>query len=131
MADVSIKRIDEMESIWDGSFVRARASLSASSFGMNIWNSPPNWESWEQSHAEEPVTDQEEEVYTVLSGHATLHVAGEPHDLVPGVFARVGASEKRKLSTGAEGAQILCVGGIPGQVYEPVPLVELGGPTAL
>ena len=40
MADVTIKRIEEMESIWGGSFVRARASLAASSFGMNIWNSP-------------------------------------------------------------------------------------------
>ena len=45
MADVTVKSIEEMESIWGGSFVRARASLGASSFGMNIWNIPPNWES--------------------------------------------------------------------------------------
>src|SRR5579871_2819263 len=57
MADVTVKRIEDMESIWGGSFVRARASLAASSFGMNIWNSPPNWESWEHNHADPPVSD--------------------------------------------------------------------------
>jgi hypothetical protein len=49
---------------------------------------------------------------------------------VPGVFARVGAAEKRKLSTGEEGAQILCIGGMPGRVYEPLPIVQLGEPRA-
>lgn len=131
MADVTIKTIDEMESIWDGGFVRARASLGARSFGMNIWNSPPNWESWEHSHAEPPVSDEEEEVYTVLSGSATLHAGSEQHRLAPGVFARVGAAEKRKLSTGSDGAQILCIGGIPGRPYTPLPIVELGGPTSI
>src|SRR5262249_34488985 len=47
VADVTIKRVDEMEAIWSGSFVRARASLGACSFGMNIWNVPAGWESWE------------------------------------------------------------------------------------
>lgn len=130
MADVTVKRLDEMESIWGGSFVRARASLEASSFGMNIWNVPAGWESWEHSHAEPPVTDNEEEVYTVLSGKATLHVGGQQHELAPGVFARVGPNEKRRLST-AEPAQILCIGAIPGQAYAPLPIVELGGPDSL
>ena len=131
MADVTVKRVDEMESIWGGSFVRPRASLAASSFGMNIWNGPPNWESWEHNHADPPVSDDEEEVYTALSGSATLHVNGVQHALVPGVFARVGAAEKRKLSTGAQGAQILCIGGMPGRAYEPLPIVELGGPESI
>ena len=131
MADVTIKRVEEMESIWGGSFVRARASLGASSLGMNIWSSPPNWESWEHNHADPPVSDDEEEVYTALSGSATLHVNGVQHALEPGVFARVGASQKRKLSTGAQGAQILCIGGIPGRAYEPLPIVQLGGPESI
>ena len=41
MPDVTVKRVEEMEAIWGGSFVRARASLGATSFGMNIWNFPP------------------------------------------------------------------------------------------
>jgi mannose-6-phosphate isomerase-like protein (cupin superfamily) len=127
MAGVTIKRIEQMESIWGGSFARARASLAAGSFAMNIWNSPPTWESWEHNHADPPVSDDEQEVYTALSGSATLPVGGEQHLLVPGVFARVGAAERRKLTTAGEGAQILCIGGMPGRVYEPLPIVELGG----
>jgi hypothetical protein len=47
------------------------------------------------------------------------------------VFARVGAAEQRKLSTGAAGAQILCIGGMPGRAYEPLPIVQLGGPESI
>jgi hypothetical protein len=42
-SDLTVKRIDEMEWIWGGSFVRARAWLGASSFGMNVLNLPPNY----------------------------------------------------------------------------------------
>ncbi len=131
MADVTIKRVEEMESIWGGSFVRVRASLGARSFGMNIWNFPPNWDQyWEHNHVDEPAADGEEEVYTVLGGKATLHVAGEQHALEPGVFARVGATEKRKITTAGEAAQLLCIGATPGRVYEPLAIVELDGPTS-
>ena len=131
MPDVTVKRVEEMESIWGGSFIRARASLGASSFGMNIWNLPPNWHQyWEHNHVEPPAGDNEEEIYTALSGRATLQVAGEEHVLEPGVFARVGAAEKRKIVTGQEGAQLLCIGAMPGQAYESLPIVELGGPTS-
>ena len=58
-------------------------------------------------------------------------VGGEEHRLVPGVFARVGAAEKRKLSTAAEGAQVLCMRGMPGRAYEPLPIVQIGGPESI
>jgi hypothetical protein len=41
---------------------------------------------------------------------------------------RAAATERRKITTDAEGVQLLCIGGTPGKVYEPLPLVELGGP---
>jgi len=47
-----------------------------------------------------------------------------------GVFARVGATEERRITTAAEGVQLLCVGATPGQVYTPLAIVELGGPTS-
>ena len=46
------------------------------------------------------------------------------------MFARVGAAETRRITTGAEGAQLLCIGAIPGRAYESLPIVEVGGPTA-
>jgi len=45
-------------------------------------------------------------------------VGGEEHELGPGSFARVGPSEKRKLVTGAEGARVIAIGGVPGKAYE-------------
>lgn len=132
MADVTVRRVDEMESIFGGSFVRARASLEARSFGMNIINMPPNWENYpEHDHAGAPVDDGQEEIYTALSGSATLHVGGERHTLEPGVFARVGASERRRITPGDEGVQLLCIGGTPGVAFEPLPITELGGPTSM
>jgi uncharacterized cupin superfamily protein len=131
-ADVTVKKVDEMESIWGGSFVRARASLGASSFGMNVLNLPPHYAQYvAHNHLDPPVSDELEEIYTALSGTATLHVAGEEHVLEPGVFARVGAAETRNVTTGPEGAQLLCIGGTPGKAYQPLPIVELGGPDSL
>ena len=37
----------------------------------------------------------------------------------PGVWARVGPDEKRKLVTGDEPVRVLAIGGTPGQAYEP------------
>lgn len=74
MPDVTVKRIHDMESIWGGSFVRARASLGASSIGMKIRNFPPGYDGyWEHDHVDLPVADGEEEVYSARQGQATLH----------------------------------------------------------
>ena len=55
----------------------------------------------------------------MLEGSATLHVGGEEYELEPGVWARVGPDEKRKIVTGDEPVRVLAVGATPGQVYEP------------
>jgi uncharacterized cupin superfamily protein len=115
MADVTVKRTEDFEAIFGGGFRRVRAGLGITSFGIAVMDLPPNFKVYpehDQSH------DAQEEVYTVLSGRATLVVGGEEHELEPGVWARVGPDEKRKLVTGDEGARVLAVGGTPGQVYE-------------
>jgi uncharacterized cupin superfamily protein len=116
MADVTVKRVEDFEAIFGGGFRRVRAGLGVSSFGLAVMDLPPNFDHFpehDQSH------DGQEEVYTVLSGRATLKVGDEEHELEPGVFARIGASEKRKLVTGDEPARVLAMGAIPGKVYEP------------
>ena len=116
MPDVTVKRVEDFEAIFGGGFRRVRAGLGVSSFGLAVIELPPNFTHYpehDQTH------DDQEEVYTVLSGRAILHVGGEEHELEPGVFARVGATEKRKLVTGDEPARIIAMGGSPGKVYEP------------
>jgi uncharacterized cupin superfamily protein len=116
MADVTVKRVEDFEAIFGGGFRRVRAGLGVTSFGIAVMDLPPNFEHYpehDQTH------DDQEEVYTPLSGRVVLRVGSEEHELEPGMFARVGAAEKRKLITGEQPARVLAMGAIPGRAYEP------------
>ena len=69
MPDVTVKRVEDFEAIFGGGFRRARAGLGVSSFGLAVIDLPPNFSHYpehDQTH------DDQEEVYTVLSGRVTL-----------------------------------------------------------
>ena len=128
MADVTVKRTDDFEPTFRGGMLKARAGLEVTTFGMQLLRFPPNADRYpEHDHAE----SGQEEVYIVLEGAATLKAGGEEHPLEPGVFARVGPTERRRISTGEEGAVLLALGGIPGQVFEPAKFTEEGEPDPL
>ncbi len=128
MADVTVKRTEEFEPTFRGGMLKARAGLGVSSFGMQILRFPPQADRYpEHDHAE----SGQEEVYIVLDGAATLAAGGEEHRLEPGVFARVGPTEKRRLTTGEEGATILALGGVPGRPFEATKYTEEGEPDPL
>lgn len=116
MADVTVKRLDEFDTAYGGVMKRVRAGLGVRSFGMQVFDLPPQLTDAypEHDHSE----DGQEEVYTVLKGSATLHAGGEQHELEPGVFARVGPGEKRRFTTGDDGARMLALGGTPGIAFE-------------
>jgi len=125
MSDVTVKRVEDFDSPNNGGFCRARAGLGVSAFGMQVENFPPNFEHFpEHDHSD----DGQEEVYTVLSGTATLEAGGETHTLVPGVFARVGPGVRRKITTGDEPIRLLAIGGTPGQAYVAPAFTEEGAP---
>jgi mannose-6-phosphate isomerase-like protein (cupin superfamily) len=117
MADVTVRRTEEFEAIFGGGFLRVRAGLGVSSFGIAVMNLPADFSDYpdhDQAH------DHQEEVYTLLAGTATLRVGGEggeEYTLEPGTWARVGPGERRKIITGVEPAQVLAIGGSPGRVY--------------
>jgi mannose-6-phosphate isomerase-like protein (cupin superfamily) len=124
MADVTVKRVEDFEAIFGGGFRRARAGLGVSSFGLAVMDLPPNFGDYpnhDQTH------DNQEEVYTAMSGRATLQVGDDEHDLEPGVWIRVGPAEKRKIVTGDEPVRVLAVGGSPGEAYVPPDFSEEGG----
>jgi mannose-6-phosphate isomerase-like protein (cupin superfamily) len=116
MADVTVKRVEDFEAIFGGGFRRVRAGLGVSSFGLAVIDLPPGFSHYP---AHDQTHDGQEEVYTLLSGRATLQVGGEEFQMEPGVFARVAPAERRKFVTGSEPARILAMGAIPGEVYEP------------
>ena len=70
----------------------------------------------------------QEEIYIALDGSATLLVDGGEHVLKPGVLARVGPGEKRRIVPGPDGFRMVAVGGRPGEAYTPPAWTELGGP---
>jgi quercetin dioxygenase-like cupin family protein len=128
MADCTVRRSDEVEAIFGGGFRRLRAGLGVSAFGLAVMELPPGFDRYPE-HTHEH--DGQEEVYGVLEGRAVLQVGDERHELVPGVWARVGPAELRKLSTGEEGARVLAIGGVPGAAYEPPDFTEEGAPDPL
>lgn len=125
MAGHSVKKIDEMEAIYQGAFKRARAELGVESFGMQIIDMPPNFDGYpEHDHSE----DGQEEVYVTLRGGGEIEIEGERSPLDPDHLARVGAGVKRKVWPGAEGIRMLIVGGIPGGPYKAPDISKLGQP---
>ena len=123
MADVTVKRLDDFEAVFGGGLRRVRAGLGLTSFGVQVIELPPDFTHYPQH---DHTHDEQEEMYVVLEGRATLQVGGEEHVLEPDVFARIGPGEKRKFVTSDEGVRILAIGGMPGRVYEPPEFTEEG-----
>ena len=123
MADYTAKHINDMEAAFGGGFVKARAELGVTSFGMQVIRMPPNYADYpEHDHA----GDGQEEVYLGLEGSGWIDIEGERVELDRDVFARVAPGTKRKVHAGPEGLKMLVLGGRPGQAYEIAAVTELG-----
>jgi mannose-6-phosphate isomerase-like protein (cupin superfamily) len=127
-ADVTVAEIDEMDPIHGGFVRRARATLGVSSWGMQVLTLPPDWDGYpEHNHDATAFDPNQEEVYLPLSGSATLVAGDERFELVPGVVARVGPRQLRRILPGPEGIRFVALGGRPG-TFEAPSWTELGAP---
>ncbi len=128
MPDVTVKAIDEMETLFDGIARRARAELGVTAWGMQVMTLPPEWDGY-PDHAHGAGTEEagQEEVYIPLAGSATLVAGGEAFELRPGVMARVAPAQRRRILPGPEGIRFVALGGVVGS-HAPSPWTELGGP---
>ncbi|HEY0517689.1 MAG TPA: cupin domain-containing protein [Solirubrobacteraceae bacterium] len=123
MSDYTTKRINEMEAGFGGGFVKVRAELGATAFGMQVIQLPPGYSDYpEHDHAE----SGQEEVFVTLSGSGEMDIEGDRVEMEPETFIRVAPDVKRKVYPGPQGLRMLIVGGTPGQPYEIVPMTELG-----
>jgi uncharacterized cupin superfamily protein len=128
MPGFAIKKIDDMEAVYAGSFKRARAELGIESFGCSVLDLPPNLEQYpEHDHA----VDGQEEIYIALSGSGEIEIEGERHPIDPETMVMVGPGVKRKVWTGDEPMRLLAIGGIPGKPYEAPENSKLGAPDPL
>lgn len=125
MADYAVKKIDEMEAVYLGSFKRVRAELGVESFGIQIIDLPPGFENYpEHDHA----GDGQEEVFMALRGSGEIEIAGERFPLDADHVARVAPGTMRKVWPGPDGIRLLVLGGVPGGVYEAPDVSKLGEP---
>ena len=70
MSDYTAKRISDMEAGFGGGFVKARAELGVTAFGMQVIQLPPDYADYpEHDHAE----SAQEEVFVALSGSGWGH----------------------------------------------------------
>ena len=95
--------------------VRRRLGIQA--FGMNAYTAETAGEDLVEEHTEE--TYRHEEVYFVVSGHATFTVAGEEIDAPAGTFVFIGDPSVRRYAVAREaGSTVLAVGGRPGEPFK-------------
>ena len=128
MADYTVKRIDEMDTAFAGTFKRARAELGVQSFGMQVIDLPPNLDQYpEHDHAEAG----QEEVFWVVRGSGEIEIDGERQALDPEVMVRVGPAARRKIYSGPEGLRLIALGGVPGKAYEAPDVTQVGAPDPL
>jgi mannose-6-phosphate isomerase-like protein (cupin superfamily) len=124
MSDYTAKRISDMEAGFGGGFVKARAELGVTAFGMQVIQLPPDYSDYpDHDHAE----SGQEEVFMTLSGSGHMEVAGDRIDLDTETMVRVAPHVKRKVYAGANGLRMLAIGGTPGEAYSIVPMTELEG----
>jgi hypothetical protein len=128
MADVTALSFEEMEAIYDGLAVRARASLGVTAWGMQVMTLPPEWDGYPNHQHGAAVADaNQEEVYIPLAGSGVLDADGEVFELRPGMMARVGPEQLRRIVPGPEGIRFVALGGVPGS-FRASAWTELGGP---
>jgi uncharacterized cupin superfamily protein len=90
----------------DDRFVRLRAALGVTSFGLNQIVLRPGERGRIHRH------EHQEEVYLVLDGTLTLLVEGEEQTLERGALARVGPDVRRQLVNRGPGPlSLLAIGG--------------------
>jgi hypothetical protein len=125
VSDYTVKKIDEMEGVYLGSFKRARAELGVESFGLQVIDMPPNFDKYpEHDHS----GDGQEEVFMAIRGGGEIEIEGERFPLDPDHMVRVAAGTKRKVWPGPDGIRMVIIGGIPGALYEAPAISKLGEP---
>jgi quercetin dioxygenase-like cupin family protein len=98
-----------------GTFRMVRHELGGTAFGLNQIDFPPGKVGGEHDEAQ----SGQEEIYYCLSGSGTLAIDGEEVEMRPGRYILVSPDAKRRPTAGDDGLSFICVGGVPGGVYEP------------
>lgn len=122
MTNYTAKHIKDMQAAFGGGFVKARAELGVTSFGMQVINMPPDYGDYPEHDHEK---DGQEEVYVTLAGGGWIDIEGDRVELSKDLLVRVAGGVTRKVHSGSEGLRMLVIGGCPGKAYEIPEMTEL------
>jgi mannose-6-phosphate isomerase-like protein (cupin superfamily) len=111
----SAKSIDELPTLWDGFARLVRPGLEITAFGANIMILPPDYSTTSHDESE----SGQQELYVALQGSGSVDIDSERLPLDADHFVKVDPGTDRVLSSGSDGLRVLCIGGVPGGVYEP------------
>lgn len=97
-----------------------RRTLGIRAFGINAWTAT---EDGQQVIGEHDEADGEghEEVYVVVSGHATFTLDGETFDAPAGTVVHVPDPTVKRGAVATNGTTVLAIGAKPGEVFTPSP----------
>jgi quercetin dioxygenase-like cupin family protein len=113
MADgYTIKNVDEfeeMEGSGNATWRLARKSLGAEAFGFNVVDIEPGGQIPEHDHT----GDNQEEVFIILDGQATMVADGEEHDAPAGTFCRYAPQVSRTIRNDSDGTVRALLIGVP------------------
>jgi uncharacterized cupin superfamily protein len=110
-----IVHLDDVERT--GSWRLVRRALGLRSFGVNVVEVAPG----DTLPEHDEVDRDQEEIFYVISGSATLLVDGAEHPLAAGTFARLDPEHRRTVTNaGSEPALVLIASAPRSSGYEPM-----------
>jgi mannose-6-phosphate isomerase-like protein (cupin superfamily) len=127
MAEVTVKKLGDMDSIAQGAFKRAGDELEVGAFGMNVIDFPPDSGEGAYPHHDHNHDDQEE-VYIAWRGSGIITVDDDEIPLDEQTVVRVGVTAKRKVRSGSDGLRLLVIGGVAGAAYTRPDVFKKGAP---
>jgi uncharacterized cupin superfamily protein len=108
------RAIDELPTLWDGFATLVGTGLDITAFGVNIMELPPDY----ATAAHDETETAQQELYVALRGAGAVVIDGASQPLDGDHLVAVDAGTSRVLSSGPEGLRVLCIGGVPGGIYE-------------
>ena len=109
------RSVDELPTLWEGFARLVRAGLGITAFGANMMDLPPDYSTASHDEAD----SGQQELYVALRGSGSVDVEDARLPLDADHLVRVDAGTARVLTSGPAGLRVLCIGGIPGEPYEP------------
>lgn len=121
MAEFTVAQLEEIDEVNDGRspFRPVRHHFGITTFGVIASTAQAAGDRLINEH-DEAEPDSSEELYVVMSGHATFELDGESREAPAGTFVHVPPGIKRTAIARDAGTTVLAIGAAPaGQPYQP------------